>query len=453
MKNLIAAIVLASLVTATRGQNLFSSLPQPTRSQSGLFLVYGVPGASGPPVRPFYLRTNTDLVDLEPWTLAVSCERIKDLLWRELNVTASPRGQVFIFLHPMQSGDDSVFITSRPFGDQWNYRIDMPDVVNRERYLAAVTHVLLLELANRRADEHRAEIPLWLREGLAQQLLVPQQLDLIPPVPRWDVNGMSIARVSVEGRKPNPLARAHGILLKNPAWSFNDLSFPSVNDLEGERGDQFRSCAQLFVARLLNLKNGRNALRNLIESLPNYYNWQFALLNSFSGQFATLRDVEKWWAINVVQFTHHDLTRAWPATESWRQLDDALRPKVQVRAETNQLPLRTDVTLQTVIRDWNAMRQADALNQVMNDLGMLQVRLTPNCAMLAESYRVVLASYLKNRDEFTKNSSRRSQIGNAALVRNTLLSLDALDRKRSQLHPQEQPLADARAKPNGKRSP
>ena len=163
MKTFVATILL-SLLCAARAQDISSLMPHPTRSESGQFLAYEVPGSNNGPVsHSFFLRTNSDLVQLEPWVLVVSCERIKDVLWRELNVSTPAAGKIFIFLYRAESAEDPITITTEQFSEGWSYRMDMPDMLTHKRYLSAMTHIMLLELANRNADGRSAEIPLWLR--------------------------------------------------------------------------------------------------------------------------------------------------------------------------------------------------------------------------------------------------------------------------------------------------
>jgi len=385
----------------------------------------------------YFLRTNTALVQLEPWVLVVSCERIKDVLWRELNVTTPAAGKIFIFLYRAESADDHITITPQQFSDGWSYRLDMPDLISHDHYLSVMTYILLLELANRNADGRSAEIPLWLREGVARQMLAGHEAELIPLIPQWNVNGLTITPIVMEGRRQDPLAHAHEVLMANPALTFEEMSWTSSDDLRGEPGEQFRSSAQLFVARLLNLRNGHVAFSSFVQSLPRYYNWQLALFNAYHNEFSTTADVEKWWAINVVQFTGHDLSHAWSLEVSLQHLESTIRPAVEVRTAANQAPLHTDTTLQTIIRDWKQSQRDDTLRQVINELAVLKVRLAPAVAQVADSYQATLNSYFKDRQQFdgVSESKRPSSITEASVMRTALKNLDALDAQRAALRP------------------
>ena len=435
MKTFVATILL-SLLCAVRAQDITLLMPHPTRSQSGQFLAYEVPGSNNGPVsHSYFLRTNTDLVQLEPWVLVVSCERIKDMLWRELNVSTPAAGKIFIFLYRAESTDDPITVTTQQFSDGWSYRMDMPDMLTHKRYLSAMTHIMLLELANRNADGRSAEIPLWLREGIAQQFLSGHEADLIPLIPQWNMNGLTISPLLVEGRRADPLAHAHQVLTSNPALTFGEMSWPSSDDLRGEPGDQYSSSAQLFVARLLSLKNGHVTMRNFVQSLSQYHNWQLALLSAFHNSFTTTSDIEKWWAINVVQFTGHSPAQTWTPEESLQQLATTIRPGVEVRTATNQIPLHTETTLQDILRDWKESQRDKTLHQVINELAVLKIRLSPNIAQVAGGYQNALLAYFNDREQYENvpESKRRSSVTEAVITHATLKKLDALDNQRNTL--------------------
>ena len=86
--------------------------PTLVRSISGQFIATGVPSTAagaGLAARP-EIATNADFVRLEPALLAVSAERIKASLRRELdlNPNAPWRGEIFLALHPAQSTDETL---------------------------------------------------------------------------------------------------------------------------------------------------------------------------------------------------------------------------------------------------------------------------------------------------------------------------------------------------------
>ena len=66
-----------------RAQTPLPDMAATRSSVSGQFIVISANPASAPSVRPL-AATNADFVRLEPALLAVSAERIKESIWREL---------------------------------------------------------------------------------------------------------------------------------------------------------------------------------------------------------------------------------------------------------------------------------------------------------------------------------------------------------------------------------
>jgi hypothetical protein len=409
--------------------------PLAASSRSGQFIVQAATAAE--PDR--LLATNQSLVHLQPTLLAVSAERIKQNLCRELGANESWRGKVFVTLYRALSAEDGATIRSDRFKDGWLYHVFLPDVVERGRYVRVLTQVVLLELANRSAGLRSAEIPTWLVEGLARQLLASSEVEIILPPPGVRVNGVALTPTFLNGRWENPLQRAHQQLTRHPPLTFQELSWPAPNQLVGEAGELYRSSAQLFVNSLLRLQSGPACLRAFLAELPQHYNWQFAFLRAFQAHFARPLDVEKWWALQAANFTGCDLSQAWPAERSWEKLDEAVRSPIQVRTGTNELPLHAQATLQNVIRDWDRAPQTFVLQNKLRELAVVRLRASRDLAPLVNDYSRVIASYLQNRDRtgFLLRFRKKAAHRHATVA--ALMQLDALDRQRLALRPTQPP--------------
>ncbi len=403
-------------------------------SHSGQFTVYG--GRSFPLPRALSeVATNQTYVQLEPTLAAVSCERIKDLLLRELGATAPWRWHIYVVLFPAQSFADPVTIISERFKDGWRYRVDLPDVLERPRYVRAVVQVLLLEMANRTPGVHAADIPLWLTEGFTQMLLASSEVEIILPPPRGKENGLNVNTMMVNTWKGSLRDEVQKKLHGRPPLTFEDLSWPDDDELTGPRADPYSGSAQLFVGELLRLPDGRACLQNMVAQLPQHYNWQFAFLGGFHAYFQRPLDVEKWWALSVAETTGRDLAPTWTLQESWQKLDQAIHASVQVRADTNALPLHAEADLQTIIREWDTVRQTEALTTVLRQLAFLRLRIAQEFGSLVQDYWKTLDTYLQQRDRsgsvipFVRNANRRRAV--AAAVH----QLDTLDARLQALRP------------------
>ncbi len=435
---------------------------QSTASRSGQFTVFApsVVVHNHPPDP----RTGANLIFLEPRLLVVSCERIKESLWRTLGTAAPWRGKIDLNLHPARSANDPITLVADRMPGGWRYQVDLPDLLEQGCFVRTMVDVLLLEMANRNAGSRSAEIPAWLAEGLSQELLASDGIEIILAPPSGNENGLSISRqvvhltdaqtgLGVNTRKLNPLTDAQKTLRARPPLTFEQLSWPTAEQLSGEAGGVYRSSAQLFVNQLLQLPDGPACFRALLAELPRRYNWQFAFLAGFQPHFQRLLDVEKWWALQLVQFSGRDLMQTWTLEESWKKLNDIVRSPIEVRVRQQELPLRTEVSLQMIIREWDTVRQAQTLQRKLQELNLLRSRVAHDLALLVDEYRQVLGTYLQKRG----TSGRFLPFGKAAgpisdrLAQETIKQLDALDAKRTALRPSPDSIATADDRPPGSR--
>jgi hypothetical protein len=422
------------------------------RSVSGQFIVQSAPESIGSPLVSL-LENDTNFVRLNCTLLTVSCERIKQILCRELEAKGAWSGKIFLKLYPAGSADDPVAIDSEQFRDGWQYRVTLPNLIPRERYVRAMVNVLLLEMANRNARAHCAEIPPWLAEGLSRQLMVSDQREIILPPPQRSDSGMRITTLLMNGQRGNSLEQAHAELSSNKPLSFEQLSWPVADPRTGEPDELYRSCAQVFVHQLLALPDGPACACSLLEDLPRYYNWQFAFLHAFRESFSRPLDIEKWWTLQLVHFTGRETSENWPLEESWQKLDELVRSTVEIRIGTNELPLHAEVTLQTIIRDWDPTRQTPALESKLRELQMLRPRLTHELGALVDDYCRAIESYVQNLNHhgfvlpFRKHAVLRRNAGEA------LQRLDELDARRASLRPADKADPPVQASSSPRASP
>ena len=404
-----------------------------SRSFSGQFVVQSSPSRTRSPLAEF-LENDTNFVRLDPTLLTVSCERIKQILWRELGVI-SWKGKIFIKLYPAASADDPITIDLEQFSDRWQYRMVIPEITQRERYVLAMVDVVLLEFANQDAHIHSAELPMWLTEGFAREILTSNQREVILPPPRNSESGLKMTTMLINYRNENPLERAHQELSAGSPLSFQQLSWPSPEQLSGESGKVYRSSAQLFVHQLLHLPDGRACLRNMLQDLPHYYNWQFAFLRAFHETFQGPLDIEKWWSLQLVHFIGRELAETWSPEESWEKLDELVRSAVQIRIGTNELPLHAEVPLQTIVREWPTERQTPALENKLRELQMLRPRLDRDLDPLVDDYCKAIEAYIQNLNHTGFVLPFRKHIVQRRNGEETARRMDELDARRANMRP------------------
>jgi len=414
-------------LAAARGQSSLLA-PNTTSSVSGQFIV-----STAPDSNPYFHRadagTNAELLRLEPSLLAVSAERFKAALRAQLGLAADApwSGKIFLVLRPAHSPDEPVTLTAQPFLREWNYRLELPDVVSRNRCGRGFSAGLLLELANRNTpvNGRYAIPPDWLVDGLAREVLESTDTKLILTAPVKNVNGIPQTRLDEKRRGVDPLAAARTVLQNFPALTFEQLCWPADAQMDGADGGVYLASAQLFVHDLLALKNGPAKVCALLAELPAHENWQSAFFAAFREDFRRPLDVEKWWSLRVVRFAMRAPGPRWTPAVSRDRLDAALAVPVNVRYSSNALPAYAEISLQAVLQNFAPDRQVEIFQTRLRDLDLIQLRLTPELAPVADGYRQVLADFLGER----KKTARHRPAGTAA----TAKQLDALDARRREV--------------------
>jgi hypothetical protein len=406
-----AGIALLLAAAALRGPAQIPAATGPVAaSRSGQFLVYGVAPQTPRPYVPD-VAANPALVQFEPALAAVSCERIKQALLSTLQAPDQWRGKIYLVLHPPRNAGEDIVVTSSQFADGWSYRIDVPDTVDPARFVRAVTQVLLLEMANRRARDQAASLPAWLAEGLPQLLLDNSEIDLVLR-PAGAASGRSLPnRQELRDTRPGDLARQTRQQLHGHAPLTLEELGRLPEDLNGEAGDVFRASARLFLRELLELRNGGAALYATLPELPFDPDWRVAFLRGFATQFPRLIDLEKWWALQSVYAVQHTPDQTWTRAEVLKKLGELLRCPLQVQLGSNEPAFYTDASLQAVIQGWDFRQQSPLLHQKLDVLAALKLRADPDLSGLVEEYRRALQAYLYKMEGGAAASARSELVG------------------------------------------
>jgi hypothetical protein len=404
--------------------------PRPVvRSTSGQFVILdrrAAPAAALPVV-----LGDQRFFELEPAFLTISCERIKSALYRELGAPNEWRGKIQVTLWPVRNGNEDVAILVDRFGDGWKYQVNLPQRVERTLFVRTLVQVMLIELANRHAVEHSAEVPFWLVEGLTQQLFASREVELVLPAPAISFGGVNIGPTVIARRENDFFATARLALRNRPPLTIEELSWPNPVEQSGAAAEAFSGSAQLFVRELLRLPNGPAGLREMVNGLGGTYNWQTAFLHAFHEQFPNQLALEKWWALQAVYFVGRDHFQLWTVEESGIKLDELLRTPVAIRHSSGELPARADVALQAIIRECDPAQQTTILEGKIRELELTRRRVAPEFMAVTDDYRRVLANYLQQRRQgwlyanlwFYGTTQKQA-------VAEVIRQLDALDAKR-----------------------
>jgi hypothetical protein len=434
-------VLSAGAVASTPNVQRLSSPSEPVLSTSGQFVIRA-PSSAAPAGNALVLAPERNLVRLEPAFVSVSCERIKQALFRDIGPNASWQGRINVEVHPARAVGQRITITSERFRNGWQYQVGFPDTVERDRYTRVMVQVLLLEFANRGSSGGLAEIPAWLTEGLTQRLLASKDIALIVPPPREAVNGLSFSATRITERLDDPVGHARQQLHGQVPLTFDQLSWQVEDELSGPAAELYRTSAQLFVGELLHLRDGRACLTAMLAGLPRYHNWQLAFLEAFRSHFERSLDVEKWWALCCcVQSAAKEFVPKVPIEgPTWYDLDQALLTTAPDGPGMGSSSGHTEVTLQTIIREWDRVEQFHTLSGKVQELGLLRPRLSPDLALLVQEYCQAVGIYLQ-----TPHWNRmRTVLGPKARLspaaQDALERLDALDARREALRPAKAPV-------------
>ncbi len=392
--------------------------PMMLESRSQQFKVFGSPPgtAQGPPSLSL-LETNH--VQMEPTVLVLTCERVRTELLKELGLGDAWSGRIQIIVQGELRPTEPVIVESQWFASGWRYRMVVPGQLERPRLVRALTRALLLEIANRGNRSQRpVEIPLWLEEGLATHLLALHGDNLVPEI--------RTSLTFVQNANPDVFLEARRLLRGRELVAFADLALARPDQFTDEQWEVFRRTAQLLVAELLILPDGRAALQEFLRQLPAYLNPQLAFQRGYAAQFPTMLDAEKWWSVVWMNFTARDRHMRLSLAHSLGQLEEILVAPISVRLGTNAVPGRKELPLREVIAHTELVQHQPAVAQATFQLQMLQHTAPLELSRLIGDYRQALLQYLKRRFEYSAKASSKSADAKLA-TKEVLERLDLLD--------------------------
>lgn len=352
--------------------------------------------------------TDGRTIDLDPTLVAVSAERIKTTLLRELGLadsriltSNSGEGKIYILLQEARSPQVFAEAIKTPAG--WSYRLEVPRQIEPPRLVEAIVTTLLLDLANRGNSGSTPHLPEWLQRGMTEHLQARSMEGLVL---QQDV------RTSKVQVKVDPLSGPREIFSKNRPLSFEEISWPER--LEPAKAELFPPSAHLLVHYLLEQKNGGAAMARFLGSLKHRKNWQTALVESYT-EWRSPVDIEKWWAVTMVQFTAIDPAFTWPRPAALQHMENALRVPVQVHSATETLPVNSTTDLNSVFLSWDNLQQEVGLQTALRQLRALRPRLPVDLVDLSDQYCAAIESYLSQ--QAARNLGSRTLANNSSAQR------------------------------------
>lgn len=404
-------------------------------SRSGQFIVHS--DRSTPPslsqIGPG--GTNT-LIALHPDPVAVSCERIKSALLAELGRPDHWRGKIHVTIDPR--GQPIPFPTAigLRYGDGWHYALRLPRELEGPALVRGVVHALLSEIANRTPGPAAPEIPIWLVEALTGQILGRVGPDpLARPNRVTSRYGVGIGQLQA-ALTDRAIAQENLELLRTlhsrPLLSFEELSLPTTDHLQGQALEHYRACAQVCFVSLRRLPGGPQAFAHFLSRLPQHLNWQTAFLVAFHAHFTRLLDVEKWWALGAQELRAAVGSSVLSAPTGLLWLEDLLGFLVDLQETADTPRQRRFVPLISVLIEWSAPLQNRLLPIRVRQLRQLATSVPPDVKDLVTAYANTLQNYLDQRERQRTHPSLPGLAASrsAANLRDTVARLEALHTQR-----------------------
>lgn len=422
-------------------------------SRSGQFTIYG-PNQDGAAKE----AADSEFINLTPASLALSASRIRKIFIAELNASDVWEDKIHIFINPRLARDTDIVVSVNRFLDGWNYRLQVPPIIAKEKLTRCIVRVLLQEMGNRSSKGQPASVPLWMAEGMARHIQVSTKTPLYPaikeqsavritssgnPSQAGERTKVSMHLVENENaptflfdtkRHVDPLVGVKERLKLFEPLTFLQMDQAADAHLSVEEWALFRDCSHLAVARMLELPGGRDCFRNMLERSPNYLNWQFAFLDGFKQHFSTALDIEKWWSLQIVSLTQPDLEQRLSNVEGLDRLDAILDSPVRFRDSEDADGRPEQYPLQVMMDLVDYPEQRVVLLEIILRLRRLHWHVSPDLIKLVDDYMAELDGYIVRRDKVRSAVGKvRGQVhGNAALVvRQTLDRLKFLDVIRS----------------------
>jgi hypothetical protein len=413
-----------------------------TTSRSGQFIIIS-------PLQPAEARLPrdnpknnpalTDVIRVNAAEFTISCEQVKSALLLQLDTTDRWRSRVRVVINPEIPAAAGVYVyvhkvqVNDNLQSNWLYELQVPEYVERRKLLRGLVQVCLLEMGNRNNAGPTVDIPMWLREGLTELLLIRVGPTIIAEasIIRERVNPQfSLLDAGVRERVwKDPLSTVREKLKVTPPLSFSDLSVPVDDQLASVGLQHFQHCAHLFTSELMALPEGSERLRGFVQSLARFSHPQFAFLNAFQQNFSTPLDVEKWWSLAQVNFLSREDHARWPEKNALGKLNEILQPQVQIRLGADALPIKETYTIKRLIEEVDFEQQQPVLRQVVGQLQQLEGNLPPDLFRLVYDYHIALATYLYKREQLSSsNKSNRTASSNAKpVVKEALKQLELLE--------------------------
>lgn len=360
----------------------------PIRSRTGQFLVLGdtdladpgAPPAIRVPVGPQRTLTLNPLRPLDPLSpaalspsvLSVSCERVKAGVLRILRMEDRYRGSMVVRIIKTRARIAPASIVATQYADGWRYTLEIQERIPSTLLVRTMVEAVLLEIANRANGGPLNPIPLWLSEGITTLVIGESGQELVPQLNR---------EFKDPRRSMDPMVAIAARLSGRPPMDFGELASPAeALPSDTERFPWFQGSSALLVHQLRSMGGAPGSLGRLIWAFNQTLNWQTAFLRTYSGDFHTLLEVEKWWGVMAMAFQVQDSAQRTTPDALAAQVRSVLLETAETAASTNGVPDRRTLRISEIIKGWPHSAHGPVLDRklvqlrFMSRLGVALIR-------------------------------------------------------------------------------
>lgn len=150
---------------------------------------------------------------------------------------------------------------------------------------------------------------------------------------------------------------------------FEMMAFPPDSLVDDTNQFQlFQGSSALLVHHLRMLGRGGASLGSLVLSFNRSLNWQTAFLKTYQGEFQSLLEVEKWWAVQATAFYVQNASRIVSVETIDRLLRAVLEENVEEARSTHSPLGRRLMRLSDTIEQWPFAAQLPVLDRKMTQL-------------------------------------------------------------------------------------
>ena len=401
------------------------------QSKSGQFVITWADDLVAKP-RLNTLERSQGLIALTPDLISLTAERIKDGMIDILGVQDTWRNKIRITISSARRSNQPFVTIPTRYANGWGFRIVLKPKIREDIWIRNLVHVILLEIVNRPSPEHMCDPPTWLIEGIRQNVVHSSLVDHSLTV--GDM--IEVGNPNNNHGRPVPwfYKRKSTFIAKEFLRTQSPLSAEQIFHASPELAEtyNFKHCAHMMFAELMQMHQGAGSMQRFIELLPQYFNSQTAFHKAYSQTFPNMLELEKWWAVITASVTQFNEKRRWDMEKSLTELGGILNPPAKVALDKNSLPIWRTYAFKDVLTDWSGEKRIAQIDHITQQLQLLKAQSLLEVIPLLDQYINMINRFKDQMTQVGFATDKRGQLvaRESQIVNRTLRSLAQLEKER-----------------------